>query len=102
MALNNELVRMRMVSLGISTASLSAIAGINPNRVSLFVSGTKQLPNGDIERLDRTLTDLTRLVEAADPWPLSFKDVPRIQELLERMHRGEFQKSNGNELVSSL
>lgn len=89
MPLNNELTKMRMVSLGISTASLSAIAGINPNRVSLFVSGTKQLPNGDLERLDRTLSDLTKLAEIADPWPLSFKDVPRIQELIGRMRAGE-------------
>ena len=94
MALNNELTKMRMVSLGISTASLSAIAGINPNRVSLFVAGTKQLPNGDLERLDRILNDLTRLVEVADPWPLSFKDVPRIQELLGRMRCGEFAVSS--------
>jgi hypothetical protein len=100
--LNNELVRMKMVSLGISTASLSAIAGINPNRVSLYVSGTRQLPNGDIERLDRTLADLTQLVRIAVPWPLSFKDVARIQELIARMKAGEFQKSNGHELVSSL
>jgi len=92
MPLNNEITRMKMVSLGISTASLSEIAGINPNRVSLFVSGTKQLPNGDIEKLDRTLADLMRLVEAADPWPLSFKDVARIRELMARMRAGEFEK----------
>jgi hypothetical protein len=92
MALNNELARMRQSVLAISTASLAALSGINPNRLSLYLGGTRQLPNHEILKLEDTFTDLGKLIEAADPWPLSFKDVGRVRDLIGQMKAGEFDR----------
>jgi hypothetical protein len=92
MALNNELARMRQSVLAISTASLAALSGINPNRLSLYLGGTRQLPNLEILKLEDTFADLGKLVDAANPWPLSFKDVGRIRDLIGQMKAGEFDR----------
>lgn len=91
--LNNQIAKMRQTLIGISTASLAALLEINPNRVSLFVNGTKQLANTEIVKLSELLTDLEGLVECAKPWPINFRDVGLIRELLKRMKQGEFQRS---------
>jgi hypothetical protein len=92
MALNNELARMRQSVLAISTASLAALSGINPNRLSLYLGGTRQLPNHEILKLEDTFADLGKLVDAANPWPISFKDVGRIRDLINQVRAGEFDR----------
>jgi len=92
MALNNELARMKQSVMAISTASLAALSGINPNRLSLYLGGTRQLPNHEILKLEDTIADLGKLIEAAAPWPLSFKDVGRIRDLINQTKAGEFDR----------
>src|ERR1700737_1784924 len=92
--LNNQLAKMKQTIIGIPTASLAALLDINPNRVSLFANGTKQLANNEILKLDELFNDLTKLVSCADPWPINFRDVGRIKELLCRMKAGEFDSRN--------
>jgi hypothetical protein len=94
--LNNQIARMKQTIIGIPTASLAALLGVNPNRVSLFVNGTKQLSNVEIVKLDALFDDLTQLVDCAKPWPINWRDVQLIKELLRRMKLGEFDRAKEN------
>ncbi len=88
---------MRRDVLQISTAALGEICGVHRNRLSLYFSGTAQLHNTEIIKLDETFKDLEAIVAAADPFPVSFQDVSRIKDLIERVRAGEFdgRKQNG-------
>jgi hypothetical protein len=90
--LNNQIGRAKQHALGIPTASLAALLSVNPNRVSLFLNGTKQLSNVELIKLDALFEDLTRLVECARPWPIQWRDVGVIKDLLKRMKDGEFDR----------
>ena len=90
MALNNKLARMRQGIINVSTAALGELTGINRNRLSLYLSGTSQLPNREILLLEETFKDLERLISAADPFPVAFQDTARIKELIHRSRLGEF------------
>lgn len=92
MGLNNELTRMRQGIIGVSTAALGELTGINRNRLSLYLAGTSQLPNQEILLLEETLKDLEKLISAADPFPISFQDVGRIKELIHRSRLGDFDQ----------
>ena len=92
MALNQELHRMRRDILGVSTAALGEFCGVSRNRLSLYLSGTAQLHNTEILRLDETFKDLEKIVGAADPFPVSFQDVSRIKDLIQRAKVGEFDR----------
>ena len=94
--LNNQIARMKQTIIGIPTASLAALLGVNPNRVSLFVNGTRQLANAEIIKLDALFEDLTRLVTCAEPWPINWRDVERIKDLLKRMKLGEFDRKENS------
>jgi hypothetical protein len=90
MALNQELHRMRRDILVVSTAALGELTGVSRNRLSLYFSGTSQLHNTEIVRLEETFKDLEAIVTAADPFPVSFQDVSRIKDLIQRVKGGEF------------
>jgi transcriptional regulator with XRE-family HTH domain len=90
--LNSQLHKMRQSILEIPSSSLAALMGINPDRLSLYLNGTRQLSNVDIEKLDALFDDLTRLVECASPWPLQWRNVEIIKNLLKRMKDGEFDR----------
>jgi hypothetical protein len=92
MALNNELAKMRQGIINVSTAALGELTGINRNRLSLYLSGTSQLPNREILLLEETFRDLERLISAANPFPLSFQNVALIRELIHRSRLGEFNR----------
>ena len=83
---------MRQGIINISTAALGEITGISRNRLSLYLSGTSQLPNREILLLEDTFKDLEKLIAAADPFPVSFQDVTRIKELIHRSRLGEFDR----------
>jgi hypothetical protein len=89
-AINNELHRMKQNVLGVSTASLAVLSEINPNRLSLYLNGTRQLPNHELVRLEKLFNDLECLSQVAMPFPLSFRDTERIKDLISRMKLGEF------------
>ncbi len=90
MALNQELHRMRRDILAVSTAALGELSGISRNRLSLYFSGTSQLHNTEILKLEDLFKDLELIVSAADPFPVSFQDVSRIKDLIQRLRAGEF------------
>jgi hypothetical protein len=90
MALNQELHRMRRDILAVSTAALGELSGISRNRLSLYFSGTSQLHNTEILKLEDLFKDLEQIVSAADPFPVSFQDVSRIKDLIQRLRAGEF------------
>jgi hypothetical protein len=86
----SELHKMRQWTLGISVDVLASLAEINARRLGPYLAGGRSLPNTEIERLERTLSDLATLVEVANPWPLAFRDADRIRDLLRRAKLGEF------------
>jgi hypothetical protein len=94
--LNNQIAKMKQTILAIPTASVAALLGVNPNRISLFLNGTKQLANSEIIKLDALFDDLTQLVDCARPWPINWRDVELIKELLRRMKLGEFDRGKEN------
>jgi hypothetical protein len=97
MALNNELAKMRQSVIGVSTAALGELSGISRNRLSLYLAGTSQLPNREILLLEETFKDLEALIAAADPFPISFQNVPRIRELIHQSRLGEFDRKESQQ-----
>jgi hypothetical protein len=81
---------MRRDILAVSTAALGELSGISRNRLSLYFSGTSQLHNTEILKLEDLFKDLEQVVAAADPFPVSFQDVSRIKDLIQRVKAGEF------------
>jgi hypothetical protein len=90
MPVDSEIFRMKQQTLGVSTAALAELTGIARDRLSLYLSGTGRLPNNDLIKLDESFKELMGLVDAASPFPLSWKNVALIQELLCRLRQGEF------------
>lgn len=86
----SELHRLKQITIGVPIDLLAGLARINGRRLGPYLSGGRQLPNPEIERLERTLSDLAKLVETAAPWPIAFKDLDVIRDLISRMHNGEF------------
>lgn len=91
MPLDSELFRMKQQTLGVSTAALAELTGIARDRLSLYLSGTGRLSNPDLAKLDDSFKELMGLVDAASPFPINWKNVALIQELLERLRQGEFE-----------
>jgi transcriptional regulator with XRE-family HTH domain len=92
MTLNQELHRYRRDRLQITTAALSELTGIHRNRLGLYLSGSTQLSNEEIERLNSIFHELDDLVLAAAPFFPSFSSVERIKDLLQRSRAGEFDE----------
>ena len=90
MALNQELHKMRRDILDVSNALIQELTGIGRDRLSLYFSGTSQLRNTEILRIEEVFKDLERVVSAAAPFPVSFKNASLIKELVERAKAGEF------------
>jgi hypothetical protein len=90
--LSNQVSKAKQFALGIPTASIAALLVVNPNRVSLFLNGTKQLSNVELIKLDALFEDLIKLVECARPWPIQWRNVELIKDLLKRMKDGEFDR----------
>jgi hypothetical protein len=90
MSLNQELHRMRRDILDVSNALIQELTGIGRDRLSLYFSGTSQLRNTEIIRLEEVFRDLERVVSAAAPFPVSFKNASLIKELIPRVKAGEF------------
>jgi hypothetical protein len=90
--LDRDLIEMRINILGINTSQLSPLAQIPPAKLSQFLSGTRGLNNSEIERLRGAINDVEQLVQVARPFPLSFRNVELIRELLRRMKDGEFDR----------
>jgi hypothetical protein len=88
--LDRDLIVMRAHVLQVNTAQLSALSGIPSNKLSLFLGGTRGLQNHEITRLRAAIDDIEALVRMASPFPLSFRDVGRIKDLIARMKAGEF------------
>ena len=92
--LDRELLKMRTDVLGINVSQLSPLAQIPPNKLSQFLSGTRSLNNIEIDRLRRAVEDIERLVETAQPYPLNFKNVEVIRDLIVKMKRGELARTH--------
>jgi hypothetical protein len=81
-----------MARLGLTQTMLSAYCGIPVSKLSPWFQGTRDISNLEVEKIHRTIDDLRKLEQAAQPWPISFADVSRIKELLERLRNGEFAR----------
>jgi len=91
MSLSNDLHRMKQQALGVSVDALAELSQIGARRLSPYLGGTRGLPAVELERLEKTLSDLNRLAQVASPFPLSYRNVAVIRDLLERMRNGEFE-----------
>jgi hypothetical protein len=87
-----NLTRMTLAELDVSQQQLSAFSGVNINRISPWISGTKDIGNLDLEKINETIRNLKRLTELAQPWPIDFRRVGTIRLLLERLRNGEFDR----------
>lgn len=87
--LDADLIRMRAQVLGINVSQLSALCGVPPSKLSLFLGNTKGLRNHEVIQIRETLADVEQLVEVAQPYPLSFRDTDRIRDLIRQMRAGE-------------
>ena len=90
MPLDAELVKLKMQCCNVNVAQLSEIAGVAPNKLSLFVNGTRGIRNDEVARLRDALSDIERLIEVASPFPLNFKNTTLIRELIQRAKSGDF------------
>jgi len=87
-----NLTRVTLAELDISLQQLSAFSGVNINKISPWISGTKDIGNLELEKINTTIRNLERLVELAHPWPIDFRRVGAIKNLLDRLRNGEFDR----------
>ena len=90
--LDAELIRMKAHVLGLNVAQLSALSGFSMKKVSLFLGGTRGLMAVEITRLRNALDDIEQLVQAASPYPLSFRNVELIRDLISKLKSGELTR----------
>lgn len=95
--LNQAAHRRHQQALEISSAALGEISGIHRNRLSLYLSGTSQLPNTEIVHLEKTFQELDELVRLADPYPLSFQNTTKIKDLLVHLRAGDLKVKSGKD-----
>ena len=88
--LDRELLAMRVNILQINVSQLAPLSRIPAPKLSLFLGGTRGLNNVEIDRLRTTLDDIEQLVQVASPFPIAFRDVGLIKDLISRMRAGEF------------
>jgi hypothetical protein len=87
-----NLTRVTLAELDISLQQLSAFSGVNINKISPWISGTKDIGNLELEKINTTIHNLEQLVELAHPWPIDFRRVGAIKNLLDRLRNGEFDR----------
>lgn len=87
--LGQELHNMRRKVLGLSIDSVAALSGINMRRLVPYFGGVSGLPNGELEKIENLLNNLTKLAEHASPFVLP-RGTQALADLLERMRAGEF------------
>jgi hypothetical protein len=90
--LDADLARRKSQELGINVSQLSALSGIPPSKLSLFLGGTRGISNYEITTLRSTLADVEQLIEVAKPFPLSFKKTEIIRDLITKIKSGELPK----------
>lgn len=90
--LDRDLIEMRISVLGINTSQLSPLAQIPPAKLSQFLSGTRGLNNIEVARLRNAIDDIEQLVQVASPYPLSFRNVELIRDLISKMKSGELTR----------
>jgi hypothetical protein len=92
MMLDADLARKKSQELGINVSQLSALSGIPPSKLSLFLGGTCGIRNHEITTLRSTLDDVEQLIEVAKPFPLSFKKTEVIRDLIQKMKNNELPR----------
>jgi hypothetical protein len=92
MSAHGNITNVQLARLGVSQAQLSAYCGVNINKISPWLAATRDISNLDLEKIISTIENLFRLEAAAEPWPIDFRNVPRVKALLERLKAGEFDE----------
>ena len=91
--LDSDLLKRRMQDLNLNVAQLAAISGTAPNKLSQFLGGTRPISAVEITRLRNALDDVAQLIQAAQPFPLSFRNTTIVRELISDLKRGELRNT---------
>src|SRR5690349_1491602 len=105
-AAHASIISLKLTELDLSQTQLSAYCGVNVNKISPWLAGTRDIDNVSLLRIDDTLRSLATLSKIAKPWPLDFRKVAEIKALLQRLHDGEFDTAlataaQTNEMVAA-
>jgi hypothetical protein len=87
---NGATLPVKLFDLGLSGKTACAILGIPSSRLSLCVSDIQDLSAKDAAALHGLIDRLSK-IQKAIPFPLSFREVGRWREILDRMDRENIQ-----------
>jgi hypothetical protein len=77
-----------MSMLGITRQVLAGLLGTNESRLCSGLKGTILLSSSEIEKIEKTLENLSDLAKSIDPLTLPLHDVARMRLLLEKYQDG--------------
>jgi hypothetical protein len=92
MSMHSDLTNLKMAALPISQQQLSFYAGIGTQKLSPFLTGQKDLDAVGLLKVHDTLACLEKLAEAALPWPIDFKKVAEVKDLMTKLKNGELDR----------
>jgi hypothetical protein len=84
----------RMTAIDLSVSNLAALSDlcrypISQSRLSVALAGTKDLSNDQGKALDALLGEIEKLVESAQPYPVSLKNPQLVRPLLLARREGK-------------
>jgi hypothetical protein len=85
-------VTMSMAALGINQSQLSFYTQIHTHKLSPFLSGQRDLDAQSLLKIDNILADLEKISEVAKPWPIDFKRVAEVKDLVTKLKNGELDR----------
>ena len=94
---SGESIRSWRNSLGVSAATLAALAGVNRSLLTLHENGQHALTYDAERAVNRTLGRIQRLVETFAPIRLDMSDAAAVRRWLDGLDSGQFSRFQASE-----
>ena len=83
MGVHESRIRQALIDLDIDQAAFAVLSGLSQSRLSSAFRGVRDFGGPEVEALSNLVSELREIVNAAQPIPVSFRNLDAVKRLVE-------------------